>query len=116
MMLRGSCVAVGAVWRGYQDGEVAADFGVAAAVRGGVACAAEDAVWGSSAGGELWNFHGLVFASRVGRPLDATNVIRSSKLVAEGLGEDCVPQVTRVCPASSGLTSGIPSVLWIHLP
>ena len=43
--------------------------------------------------GELWQEHGLVFASRVGTPLSANNVIRAFRIITKkaGLGEDWVP-------------------------
>jgi hypothetical protein len=31
--------------------------------------------------GELWQEHGLVFASRVGTPLSANNVIRAFRII-----------------------------------
>jgi integrase len=47
--------------------------------------------------GELWQDHGLVFASRVGTPLSANNVIRAFRLVTvkAGLGKDWVPREMR---------------------
>jgi hypothetical protein len=43
--------------------------------------------------GELWQEHGLVFASRIGTPLTANNVIRAFRIITKkaGLGEDWVP-------------------------
>jgi len=43
--------------------------------------------------GELWQEHGLVFASRAGTPLSANNVIRAFRIITTkaGLGEDWVP-------------------------
>ena len=40
--------------------------------------------------GELWQEHGLVFASRVGTPLSANNVIRAFRIITRkaGLGDD----------------------------
>lgn len=47
--------------------------------------------------GELWQDHGLVFASRVGTPLTANNVIRAFRVVTKkaGLGEDWTPREMR---------------------
>jgi integrase len=47
--------------------------------------------------GELWQDHGLVFASTVGTPLGANNVIRAFRLVTvkAGLGKDWVPREMR---------------------
>ena len=44
--------------------------------------------------GNLWEEHGLVFASTVGTPLNANNVIRAFRLITKdaGLGEDWVPR------------------------
>ena len=49
------------------------------------------------AAGELWQEHGLVFASRVGTPLSANNVIRAFRIITKkaGLGEDWVPREMR---------------------
>ena len=46
---------------------------------------------------ELWQEHGLVFASRVGTPLTANNVIRAFGIITKkaGLGEDWVPREMR---------------------
>jgi hypothetical protein len=43
--------------------------------------------------GDLWQEHGLVFASRAGTPLSANNVIRAFRLITKkaGLGEDWAP-------------------------
>jgi hypothetical protein len=40
--------------------------------------------------GALWQEHGLIFASRVGTPLSANNVIRAFRIITKkaGLGED----------------------------
>jgi hypothetical protein len=38
--------------------------------------------------GELWQEHGLVFASRVGTPLSANNVIRALRIVTKSLLEN----------------------------
>jgi integrase len=50
-----------------------------------------------AAAGELWQEHGLVFASRVGTPLSANNVIRAFRIITKkaGLGEDWVPREMR---------------------
>ncbi len=47
--------------------------------------------------GELWQDHGLVFASRVGTPLTADNVKRAFRIITRkaGLGEDWVPREMR---------------------
>jgi integrase len=47
--------------------------------------------------GELWQEHGLVFASRVGTPLSANNVIRAFRVITKkaGLGEDWAPREMR---------------------
>jgi integrase len=47
--------------------------------------------------GALWEDHGLVFASEVGRPLDAHNVRRSFRSItrAAGLGEQWTPRELR---------------------
>ncbi len=52
--------------------------------------------------GELWQEHGLVFASRVGTPLSANNVIRAFRIITRkaGLGEDWVPREMRHTPCS----------------
>jgi len=44
--------------------------------------------------GELWQEHGLVFASTVGTPLTANNVIRAFRIITKkaGLGDDWVPR------------------------
>jgi integrase len=49
------------------------------------------------AAGELWQEHGLVFASRVGTSLSANNVIRAFRIITKkaGLGEDWVPREMR---------------------
>ena len=46
---------------------------------------------------DLWQEHGLVFASRVGTPLSANNVIRAFRLITKkaGLGEDWAPRELR---------------------
>jgi len=47
--------------------------------------------------GELWQEHGLVFASRVGTLLTANNVIRAFRIITKkaGLGEDWTPREMR---------------------
>jgi integrase len=47
--------------------------------------------------GDLWQEHGLVFASRVGTPLSANNVIRAFRLITKkaGLGDDWTPRELR---------------------
>jgi len=47
--------------------------------------------------GELWQNHGLVFASTVGTPLSANNVIRSFRALTQraGLGKDWAPREMR---------------------
>jgi site-specific recombinase XerD len=47
--------------------------------------------------GELWQDHDLVFASRVGTPLSANNVIRAFRRITKkaGLGEDWTPRELR---------------------
>jgi integrase len=47
--------------------------------------------------GELWQDHGLVFASTIGTPLSANNVIRAFRTITKkaGLGEDWVPREMR---------------------
>jgi len=46
---------------------------------------------------ELWREHGLVFASRIGTPLGANNVIRAFRIITvkAGLGRDWVPREMR---------------------
>ena len=60
--------------------------------------------------GELWQEHGLVFASRVGTPLSANNVIRAFRLIAKkaGLGEDWAPWELRHTFVSVMSASGVP--------
>ena len=47
--------------------------------------------------GELWQDHGLVFASRIGTPLTADNVNRAFRIITKkaGLGEEWVPREMR---------------------
>jgi hypothetical protein len=44
--------------------------------------------------GEIWQDHDLIFASRIGTPLTANNVIRAFRIITKkaGLGEDWVPR------------------------
>jgi integrase len=60
--------------------------------------------------GELWQEHGLVFASTVGTPLSANNVIRAFRLITKkaGLGEDWVPREMRHTFMSVLSASGVP--------
>jgi len=60
--------------------------------------------------GELWQEHGLVFASRVGTPLTANNVIRAFRIITKkaGLGEDWVPREMRHTFVSVLSANGVP--------
>jgi integrase len=60
--------------------------------------------------GELWQEHGLVFASRIGTPLTANNVIRAFRIIAKkaGLGEDWVPREMRHTFVSVLSANGVP--------
>jgi integrase len=60
--------------------------------------------------GELWQEYGLVFASRVGTPLSANNVIRTFRLITKkaGLGEDWVPREMRHTFVSVMSANGVP--------
>jgi site-specific recombinase XerD len=60
--------------------------------------------------GEVWEEHGLVFASRVGTPLTANNVIRAFRLITKkaGLREDWVPREMRHTFVSVLSASGVP--------
>ncbi len=60
--------------------------------------------------GELWQEHGLVFASRIGTPLSANNVIRAFRIITKkaGLGEDWVPREMRHTFVSVLSASGVP--------
>ena len=60
--------------------------------------------------GELWQEHGLVFASRVGTPLSANNVIRAFRILTKraGLGEDWVPREMRHTFVSVLSANGVP--------
>jgi integrase len=60
--------------------------------------------------GELWQEHGLVFASKVGTPLTANNVIRAFRIITKkaGLGEDWVPREMRHTFVSVLSANGVP--------
>lgn len=60
--------------------------------------------------GELWQDHGLVFASTVGTPLTANNVIRAFRALTKkaGLGEDWVPREMRHTFVSVLSAKGVP--------
>jgi integrase len=60
--------------------------------------------------GELWQEHGLVFASRIGTPLSANNVIRAFRIITKkaGLGEDWVPREMRHTFVSVLSANGVP--------
>jgi integrase len=60
--------------------------------------------------GDLWQDHGLVFASRIGTPLTANNVIRAFRIVTKkaGLGEDWVPREMRHTFVSVLSANGVP--------
>jgi site-specific recombinase XerD len=60
--------------------------------------------------GELWQEHSLVFASRVGTPLSANNVIRAFRIITRkaGLGEDWVPREMRHTFVSVLSANGVP--------
>jgi integrase len=60
--------------------------------------------------GELWQEHGLVFASRAGTPLSANNVIRAFRIITKkaGLGEDWVPREMRHTFVSVLSANGVP--------
>jgi integrase len=60
--------------------------------------------------GELWPEHGLVFASRIGTPLTANNVIRAFRIITKkaGLGEDWVPREMRHTFVSVLSANGVP--------
>jgi integrase len=62
------------------------------------------------AAGDLWQEHGLVFASRVGTPLTANNVIRAFRIITKkaGLGEDWVPREMRHTFVSVLSANGVP--------
>ena len=60
--------------------------------------------------GERWQEHGLVFASRVGTPLSANNVIRAFRIITKkaGLGGDWVPREMRHTFVSVLSANGVP--------
>jgi integrase len=60
--------------------------------------------------GEIWQDHGLVFASRIGTPLTANNVIRAFRIITKkaGLGEDRVPPEMRHTSVSVLSANGVP--------
>jgi integrase len=60
--------------------------------------------------GPLWQDHGLVFASTVGTPLSANNVIRAFRAITEkaGLGSDWAPREMRHTFVSVLSASGVP--------
>ena len=60
--------------------------------------------------GELWQEHSLVFASKVGTPLTANNVIRAFRIITKkaGLGEDWVPREMRHTFVSVLSANGVP--------
>jgi integrase len=60
--------------------------------------------------GELWQEHGLVFASRVGTPLTANNVIRAFRIITKkaGLGVDWTPREMRHTFVSVLSANGVP--------
>lgn len=60
--------------------------------------------------GQLWEDHGLVFASETGTPLDAANIRRPFKKVCEnaGIGRNWTPRELRHTFVSLMSESGIP--------
>jgi integrase len=60
--------------------------------------------------GELWQDHGLVFASRIGTPLTADNVKCAFRAVTKkaGLGQDWVPREMRHTFVSILSANGVP--------
>jgi integrase len=60
--------------------------------------------------GPLWQDHGLVFASTIGTPLSANNVIRAFRAITEkaGLGSDWAPREMRHTFVSVLSASGVP--------
>jgi site-specific recombinase XerD len=60
--------------------------------------------------GALWQDHGLVFASIIGTPLTASNVIRAFRSLTEkaGLGRDWVPREMRHTFVSVLSANGVP--------
>jgi len=63
--------------------------------------------------GEIWQDHGLVFASRIGTPLTANNVIRAFRIITKkaGLGEDWVPREMRHTFVSVLSANGVPPAM-----
>ena len=62
------------------------------------------------AAGQLWQDHGLVFASQVGTPLDASHVRRSFRAITRsaGLGDNWTPRELRHCFVSIMSDNGVP--------
>ena len=60
--------------------------------------------------GEIWQDHDLIFASRIGTPLTANNVIRAFRIITKkaGLGEDWVPREMRHTFVSVLSATGVP--------
>ena len=60
--------------------------------------------------GAMWKDHGLVFSSRVGTPLTATNVLRAFRLITEkaGLAKDWAPREMRHTFVSVLSANGVP--------
>ena len=60
--------------------------------------------------GELWQEYGIVFASRIGTPLTANNVIRAFRIITKkaGLGDDWVPREMRHTFVSVLSANGVP--------
>jgi len=60
--------------------------------------------------GEIWQDHDLIFASRIGTPLTANNVIRAFRIITKkaGLGEDWVPREMRHTFVSVLSANGVP--------
>jgi integrase len=60
--------------------------------------------------GSIWKDHGLVFSSRVGTPLTATNVLRAFRLITEKaeLGKDWAPREMRHTFVSVLSANGVP--------
>jgi integrase len=60
--------------------------------------------------GELWQDHGLVFASTVGTPLNANNVVRAFRIITKKacLGTDWTPRELRHTFVSVMSASGVP--------
>ena len=65
---------------------------------------------GEAGGGQRWQDHGLVFASQVGTPLDASHIRRAFKAIARkaGLGEKWTPRELRHSFVSIMSDSGVP--------